>query len=94
VTSRELPVSSHGSHGKVYSLFNDPAVRAELRSYLRSNKWSMDPTKLAEFVKAKPIPTATEKYICHLVDEEMLRGLKQYMELELFTIARLGKALH
>lgn len=84
VTSRELPVSSRGSHGKVYSLLDDPAVRAELRSFLRSNKWSIDPEKLAEFVKAKSIPTAAEKYVRHLVDEEMPRGLKNYMELELF----------
>ncbi|KAF8523730.1 hypothetical protein BU17DRAFT_74918 [Hysterangium stoloniferum] len=86
VTSRELPVSSHGSHGKVYSLLDDPAICAELRSYLRSNKWSMDPTKLAKFVKAESIPTATEKYICHL----------KYMELELFPhiqYCKVGKGI-
>jgi len=55
----------------VYSLLDDPAVRAELRSFLRSNKWSIDPAKLAEFVKVKSIPTTAEKYIHHLVDEEM-----------------------
>lgn len=84
VAKRELPVSSRGAHGKVYSLLDDPAVRAELRSYLRSNKWSIDPAKLAEFVKAKSIPTAAEKYIRQVVDEEMPRGLKKYMEMELF----------
>jgi len=91
VTLRELPVSSRGSHGKVYSLLDDPAIRAELRSYLRSNKWSMDPTKLAEFVKAESIPTAAEKYIHHLVDEEMPQGLKKYMELELFPCIQYRK---
>lgn len=63
VARRELSVSSYGAHGKVYSLLNDSAVHAELRSCSRSNKWSMDPTKLSKFVKVKSIPT-TEKYIC------------------------------
>ncbi|EDR05911.1 uncharacterized protein LACBIDRAFT_329414 [Laccaria bicolor S238N-H82] len=84
VAKRELPESSCGAHGKVYSLLDDLAVRAKLRSYLRSNKWSVDPAKLTEFVKAKLIPTAAEKYICQVVDEEMPRGLKKYMEMELF----------
>lgn len=84
MAKRELPVSSHGAHGKVYSLLDDPAVHAELRSYLKSNKWSINPTKLAEFVKEKSIPTAAEKYIHKVVDEEMPQGLKKYMEMELF----------
>ena len=84
VTMRELPVSSRGLHGKAFSLLYDPAIRAELRSYVRSNKWSMDPTKLSEFVQGKSIPAAAEKYVHHLVDEEMPRGLKKYLELELF----------
>jgi hypothetical protein len=64
-------MSSHGSHSKVYSLLDDPSIRMELRSYLRLNKWSVDPTRLAEFVKKKSIPTAADKYIRHVVDEEM-----------------------
>ena len=35
-------------------------------------------------MKVKSIPTAAEKYIHQVVDEEMLRGLKKYMETELF----------
>lgn len=84
VAARELPESSRGSHGKAFSLLEDPAIRAELRSYLRSNKWSMDPMKLSEFVQGKSIPAAAEKYVRHLVDEEMPQGLKKYLELELF----------
>ena len=84
VTARELPKSSHGSHVKVYSLLKDPMICAELRSYLRTNKWLMDPAKLLEYVKMTSIPAATKKYVRNLVDEEMPRGLKKYLELELF----------
>ena len=43
VAKRELPESSCGVHGKFYSLLDNPAVHAELKSYLRLNKWSVDP---------------------------------------------------
>jgi len=91
VARSELLESSCGAHGKVYSLLNDPAVCAELRTYLRSNKWSVDPMKLAEFVKAKSIPTTAEKYIYQVVDEEMPQGLKKYMEMELFPCVQYRK---
>jgi hypothetical protein len=84
VTVRELPGSSRGSHTKVYSILEDPAIRAELRSYLRTNKWSMDPAKLSKYIQTTSIPLAADKYVRHLVDEEMPRGLKKYLELELF----------
>jgi hypothetical protein len=84
VTARELPVSSCGSHAKVYSLLEDPVIRAELRSYLRTNKWSMDPAKLLEYIEMTSIPAAAEEYVHHLVDKEMPQGLKKYLELELF----------
>jgi hypothetical protein len=44
----------------------------------------MDPAKLSEYVKTMSIPAAAEKYVRNLVDEEMPRGLKKYLELELF----------
>jgi hypothetical protein len=84
VTVRELPGSSCGSHTKVYSILEDPVICAELRSYLRTNKWSMDPAKLSKYIQTTSIPAAAEKYVRHLVDEEMPRGLKKYLELELF----------
>lgn len=75
VTACELPESSRGSersHVKVYSLLKDPTIRAELRSYPRTNKWtwSMDLAKLSEYVKMMSI-AGTEKYVHNLVDEEM-----------------------
>lgn len=67
-----------------FSLLSDPAICVELCLYVHSNKWAMDPAKLAEFLKNKMVPNAAEKYLCHIVDEEMPCGLKQYMEVELF----------
>ncbi|KAF9461189.1 hypothetical protein BDZ94DRAFT_1264200 [Collybia nuda] len=79
---RELPVSLKGKHVKVFSLLDDPSVCAELRSFLRSNKWSMDPKKLMEF----------KKYLHHIVESEMPRGLKKYLEVELFPRIQLKVA--
>jgi len=95
IKHRELPVSSSGRHVKVYTLLSDPAICAELRTYVRSNKWSMNPQKLAEFTKNKMIPSEAEKYIRSIVDEEMPRGLKRYLEVELFPWVQLkvGKGI-
>jgi len=84
LTVRALPKSSRGRHTKSYSLLDDPAIRAELCSYLRSNKWAMNPAKLAEFSQKTIIPTAADKYLRHIVEEEMPHGLKRYLEVELF----------
>jgi hypothetical protein len=84
LNSRTLPQSKRGKHIKSFSLLEDPAIRAELHSFVRSNKWAMDPAKLAEFSEKRMIPAAAEKYLRHIVDEEMPCGLKKYLELELF----------
>ncbi|KJA16237.1 hypothetical protein HYPSUDRAFT_193377 [Hypholoma sublateritium FD-334 SS-4] len=86
--ARTLPESSQGRHIKSFTLLEDPAIRSELRSYLRSNKWAMNPAKLAEFNQKTMIPAAAEKYLRHIVDEEMPRGLKHYLEVELFPRIR------
>ncbi|KAJ6469984.1 hypothetical protein C8R45DRAFT_1105075 [Mycena sanguinolenta] len=77
-------VSKIGKHGKSYSLYNDPIIRAELRSYIRSEKWAMDPAKLVEFSEQKMLPAAADKYLRKITEEEMPAGLKKYMEVELF----------
>ncbi|KAF9455567.1 hypothetical protein BDZ94DRAFT_1277918 [Collybia nuda] len=59
---RELPVSLKGKHVKVFSLLDDPSVCAELRSFLRSNKWSMDPKKLRHIVESE-MPWGLKKYL-------------------------------
>ena len=84
VESRKLPVLCQGRHAKVYSLLSDPEIAVELRAYIRSNKWAMDPTKLNKFTQNKLVPEVADKYVHHLVEEEMPRGLKKYMDLELF----------
>ncbi|KAJ7704622.1 hypothetical protein B0H16DRAFT_1346781, partial [Mycena metata] len=93
IQERKLPTSQKGRHAKVYSLLDDPAIKAELRTFIRSKKWSLDPSKLVEFTKGTLIPAAADKYLCHIVQDEMPRGLKKYMELELFPRLQLKTRL-
>ena len=65
-----------GRHAKVYSLLSDPTIAAELRAYVRSNKWAMNPEKLAQFTRNELLPAAADEYLKQLVHEEMPRGLK------------------
>ncbi|KDQ25265.1 hypothetical protein PLEOSDRAFT_1077894 [Pleurotus ostreatus PC15] len=81
---REVPTSDRGCHKKSFSLLSDPAICAELRSYVRSEKWAINPSKLAEFSQNRMVPAVADKYLRQVVDEEMPRGLKKYLELELF----------
>ncbi|THU99613.1 hypothetical protein K435DRAFT_938387 [Dendrothele bispora CBS 962.96] len=83
IEKRELPASDLGSHAKVFSLFSDPVIRAEIRSFLCSNKWSMDPKKLAKFLNEEMLPKAAKEYMKD-IDSEMARGLKKYIEQTLF----------
>ena len=80
---RELSKSMKGQHAKMYSL-SDPAIAAKLRAYVCSNKWVMNPAKLAQFTTNKLVPTATAKYMGELNDHEMPTGLKKYIEIKLF----------
>jgi hypothetical protein len=82
--ARELPESMRGRNVKSFSVLQDPAIRAELCSYLRSNKWAIDPEKLAAFSQHNMITPASEQYLSHIVEIEMPRGLKQYLDVELF----------
>jgi hypothetical protein len=84
LNERDLPKSKRGCHVKVKSLFKDPEIQAELRTYVRSNKWAMNPQKLQDFTNNKLLPEEAEKYCKQLVNKEMPKGLKRYMELELF----------
>jgi hypothetical protein len=82
--TRDLPKSRIGHHAKVFSLLSDPAIAAELRAYVHSNKWAMDPEKLSQFSQDKLVPKVANEYLQHITQNEMLRGLKKYMEYELF----------
>ncbi|KAJ7664784.1 hypothetical protein B0H14DRAFT_2425076 [Mycena olivaceomarginata] len=84
ISDRVIPESKIGKHGKSYSLYDDPIIRAELRSYVRSKKWTMDPEKLVQFSQQKMVPAAADKYLRKIIEEEMPAGFKEYMEVELF----------
>lgn len=81
---RELPTSARGRHAKVYSVISECDNAAELRAYLRSNKWAMNPEKLQQFTKGELIPAAANAYLKHVIDVEMPKGLKKYMDTVLF----------
>lgn len=86
---RALPTSKKGRHAKVFSLLSDPAIAAELRAYLRSNKWAMNPERLCQFTEDKLVPTAANAYLQQIINVEMPKGLKQYMEDVLFPCVQL-----
>jgi hypothetical protein len=83
--SHQLPMSKHGRYAKVYTLFSDPLIAAELCVYVHSNKWAMDSAKLAKLTKNELLPDAAAKYLPHITHNEMPKGLKQYLEIELFS---------
>jgi hypothetical protein len=82
--SRKLPKSQQGCHKKNFTPLDDPTICAELRTYMHSNKWSMDPLKLANFTKDNTIAQAAQRYLRDIVEKEMPHSLKRYMETELF----------
>ena len=80
----ELPELNHGQNVKVFTLLSDPTVWEELQNYVWSNKWSINPSKLAAFTWNELIPDKAKKYAHQIIDEEMSQGLKKYLEVELF----------
>ncbi|KAI4293703.1 hypothetical protein K525DRAFT_181665, partial [Schizophyllum commune Loenen D] len=84
IDERELPESRRGCHAKTFSLLSDLAVREKIRTYLRSNKWSMDPQTLASFLNNGMLPELAKEYALNTIAPEMARGLKRYLEVELF----------
>ena len=65
-------------------MLEDLEIRAELRDYVRSNKWVIDPAKLADFSAQQMLPTVAKTYGTNLMDKELPKGLKQYLEIDLF----------
>lgn len=84
IGNRALPTSRRGCHRKSFSFLADPAICAELCSYVRSNKWAMDPAKLTAFTQNQLVPEAAKEYLREVVDKEIPQGLKRYLEVELF----------
>ncbi|KZT56485.1 hypothetical protein CALCODRAFT_435718, partial [Calocera cornea HHB12733] len=75
-----LPQSRRGRHIKTFSLLNDPDICAQLRAYLRSNKWSMNPGKLAEYTANVMLPAECDKYTKSMVYREMPKGMCRYLQ--------------
>jgi len=82
-THDKLPSSERGAHCKSCSLLKDPDIAEQMRSYLRSNKWSMDPTKLSEYSRGVMAPLAASKYQHQILNKEMPNGLARYVSKEL-----------
>ena len=80
---------------KTHTLLSDSTICAELRSYVWSNKWSMDVEKLVEFTQNKLIPDAAERFICQVVNVAMPNSLKRYLELGLLpqVALKVGKEI-
>ena len=92
ITNRKLPASARGTHIKSFSLLSDPGILAEMRSYVRSNRWAMNPQKLADFSARKMVPKIAKQYLQNIVTTEIPLGLKKYLELELFPRIHLRPA--
>ncbi|RDX40287.1 hypothetical protein OH76DRAFT_1459549 [Lentinus brumalis] len=80
--SRTLPESQRGRHSKIMSILSHPTVRAALRAYVRSEKWSQEPAKLKKLLNNELNATEAADYTRVLNSEEMPQGLKQYFESE------------
>ena len=65
------------------SLLDDPEIATEIQSYLHLNKWATNPWKFQEFVNKMMFPTEANEYVKE-IDKEMPKGMKCYLELELF----------
>ena len=63
IRERELPLSRRGQHTKVFTLLEDPVIQAELRAFIRSKKWAMDPVKLQEFTEGTLLPRIAGPYL-------------------------------
>ncbi|KAG1866359.1 hypothetical protein C8R48DRAFT_600387 [Suillus tomentosus] len=84
INDRKLPESMRGRHTKVATLLSIPSIATELCAYLCSNKWSMNPEKLAKFTNNEMITKEADLYLKDVVNDEMPNALKRYIELELF----------
>ena len=95
VKSRLLPVSQRGRHPKVMSILSHPTVRAAVRAYLRSEKWSQNPVKLRKLFNNELDMEEAREYRRVLESEEMPNGLKDFVTIEILPkyhikVGRLG----
>ena len=83
IENEDLPASQCGCHVKVLSLLDNPEIAMEIQSYLCLHKWAKNAQKLQEFVNKMMLPAEADKYVKE-IDKEMSKGMKYYLELELF----------
>jgi hypothetical protein len=88
----ELPSSQRGAHSKVFSLLSLPEVAHAMREYLRSNKWSMTPERLAKYSAGTMAAETAKKYARQIAEQEMPAGLSKYVTEEIFP--RFGTKVH
>ena len=79
VRSRTLPTSQRGRHPKVLSVLSHPTVRAAVRTYLRSEKWSQNPVKLRKLLNNELSTEEAHAYRRVIESEEMPNGLKEFV---------------
>ncbi|KAL1747152.1 hypothetical protein HDZ31DRAFT_80640 [Schizophyllum fasciatum] len=77
---RALPRSRRRLHAKAFLIFNNPAVRAAIHGYMRSNKWSLNPVKLCRLIKNELEREEATAYTQEIVSQEMPCGLKKYVK--------------
>ncbi|KAJ3990859.1 hypothetical protein F5050DRAFT_1582343, partial [Lentinula boryana] len=81
VESRILPaLSNRGRHCKVNSILSDPIAREAIHTYLRSNKWSLNPQKLKCLMKGEMASQEADEYVHELEHNEMPQELKAFLE--------------
>ncbi|TBU23040.1 hypothetical protein BD311DRAFT_811054 [Dichomitus squalens] len=79
VKTRTLPESQRGRYAKVLSVLGHPTVRAAVRAYLRSEKWSQDPVRLKKLFNNELNAAEALEYRRVLESEEMPNGLKDFV---------------
>ncbi|CAK5282859.1 unnamed protein product [Mycena citricolor] len=75
-----MPQSKRCRHSKLKTIFDDPLVLDVMRTYIRSEKWSMNPAKLKCFMCGELDAEMAKKYHEQLMTDEMPRGLLKHIE--------------
>ncbi|KAI0754668.1 hypothetical protein C8Q80DRAFT_1298111 [Daedaleopsis nitida] len=80
VNTRALPQSLRGHHPKVASILSDPTARCAIRTYMCSNKWSLNPPRLQKLLQNELTPDEARAYTQQITSHELPHGLKAYAE--------------
>ncbi|KAJ3576952.1 hypothetical protein NP233_g98 [Leucocoprinus birnbaumii] len=89
-----LPLSCKGNHIRSFTLLEDPEICAKLRSHVRSNKWAMNPNKIANFAQERMIPAEADKFLKNVLQNEIPQGLAKCLELEIFPWIHQKEGFH